>query len=121
MNIKIRIKKIESELQLDADTCRCNKEINIKVEPRSETDELPPPKTCADCGKVQTERWMTFNFNSNIETELILPQYQVIEPGDEFHEEKTQMNIKNRIKKISDALRTQAETINSKPFLTLDQ
>ncbi len=92
MNIKNRIKKIESELQLDADTCRCNKEIIIKVEPRSETDELPAPKTCADCGKIQTQRRITFNFNNNIETELILPQYQLIEPGDEFAESLGEQN-----------------------------
>ena len=88
MNINNRLKKIESGLQVDADTCRCNKEIIIKVEPRSETDESPAPKTCESCGKIQTERWMTFKFNDNIETELILPQYKVIEPGDELlHEE----------------------------------
>ncbi len=31
------------------------------------------------------------------------------------------MNLKSRIKKISDALRAQAEETNNAPFLTLDQ
>jgi len=84
MNIKNRLKKIESDLNLDSEFCRCDREVVIKIEPRDENDEIPPPEVCKDCGKEVSQLFCTFNFNNNIniETELILPPYRVIEPGD---------------------------------------
>ncbi len=87
MNIKNRLKKIESGMELDSEFCRCDREIVIKVQPRDENGELPPeepPEQCRDCGKEINRRHFTFNFTGNIEIDVIRPSYRVIEPGDEY-------------------------------------
>lgn len=82
MSIKNRLKKIEDNLNLDSEFCRCDREVIIKIKPREENTEPLPPEVCKDCGKEISQILATFNFNNNVETELILPSYRVIEPGD---------------------------------------
>ena len=77
---------MESGLQLDSDFCRCDKELVIKVEPRSETGETKLPEICDACHKEISLRFTTFNFNNNIQTQLLLPK--IIEPRADFTREE---------------------------------
>jgi len=79
MNIKNRIRKIESNLNLDADICRCSKEIIIKVEPPSENGEAKPSELCETCGKEVRILNFTFNFTGDI---------RAIEPTTNFTREE---------------------------------
>lgn len=81
MSLKNRIRKIEKELSVDSEFCRCPREIVIKIKPRGERDESPP-ETCQDCGK-KVDRSRTFNFNDNIKIRRILPSCRMIESGND--------------------------------------
>lgn len=85
MNIKNRLKKMESGLQLDSDFYRCERDVLFKVVPRDENSE-PPPEICDACHKEISLRFTTFNFNNNIETKLLLPK--IIEPRTDFTREE---------------------------------
>ncbi len=97
MNLRNRIRKIETGLGLNIDPafCRCEREIIIKVQPRNKRGELPEakPETCGDCGKPIDRFHFTFNFNNNIQTKVIRPSYRVIEPGDEIQKEQINNEI----------------------------
>lgn len=87
MNLRNRIRKIETGLGLNADSafCQCERERIIKVQPRNKDGELPErkPETCGDCGKPIDRFYFTFDFNSNAKIKLIRPSYRAAEPGDE--------------------------------------
>ena len=84
MNIKNRLKKIESELVLDSAFCCCEREVVFRILPNRET--AAALENCETCGKEISQRLCTFNFGGNVKNEMILLSYNVIEPGDEIKE-----------------------------------
>lgn len=63
MNIKSRLKKMESQLiKEDAEFCGCERGVSIRL-----PGDAPFPETCDVCGKPLLIKVITFNTNSDVE------------------------------------------------------
>ena len=82
MNLKNRLKKIETGLNLDSEFCRCEREIVFKVEPRSDAETGDTLKICDDCGKKYNHFVVTFNIG----------EIRVIEPRADFTREEFEIH-----------------------------
>ncbi len=63
MNIKSRLKKMESQLiKEDSEFCACERDVSVIM-----PGDAPFPETCDICGKPLLIRVVTFNINPNVE------------------------------------------------------